>query len=61
MRTAHALAASQSTSIELRHIRMVLRAMKAFESDFEEDVINRGTGNDASPTHERPSKRQRVL
>ncbi|OCL02005.1 P-loop containing nucleoside triphosphate hydrolase protein [Glonium stellatum] len=41
VRTAHALAVSQSESMKFSHVNMALRAMEAFETDFAEDTAKR--------------------
>ncbi|KAF8244243.1 P-loop containing nucleoside triphosphate hydrolase protein [Wilcoxina mikolae CBS 423.85] len=60
VRTAHALAVSQNSEMNLDHIDMAMRALKTFEKDFAEDMVERRAEEGSSVTGERPSKRQRM-
>ena len=60
VRTAHALAISQSSNLELHHIHKVLKAVQAFESDFAETVAATRAEGKETLTDGLPSKRRRV-
>ncbi|KAF8534258.1 P-loop containing nucleoside triphosphate hydrolase protein [Trichophaea hybrida] len=69
VRTAHALAVGensdkrpvgQNNELKLDHIQMAVRAMKAFEKEFADEMVEHRPEGGSSTTGERASKRQRI-
>jgi hypothetical protein len=60
VRTGFALALSTGMELSQRHIAMGLKALKSFDSDFEEDAGRNSNDNDQHTTEDHRSKRPRL-